>query len=257
MQEKTTTIKEGMKREWERTKQERQEYLNNSKGHLIKKIPNFLTRFRIIGSFAIPPLAFLEPKLAIIAATFIALTDFFDGVIARNFDASSKYGALLDTIADKLLSLFLVCALAPTFPFFAIAILVEEALIVSTNIIARLKGIETKSSQMGKVKTWILSVATISGLLAMAIPGFNNLAVTVLALALACQVITVFDYNIRYFEKKEEKIPKNLEEQKNETKKETLKKTKEYTQTSSYWKQEKEKLLNQNTEEKEEILKKV
>lgn len=257
MQEKTTTIKEGIKREWEKTKQERQEYLQNSKGHLIKKIPNFLTRFRIIGSFAIPPLAFLEPKFAIIAATFIALTDFFDGVIARNFDATSKYGALLDTIADKLLSLFLVCALAPTFPFFSISILVEEALIVSTNIIARLKGIETKSSQMGKVKTWILSVATISGLLAMAIPGLKNVAITVLSFALTCQVITVFDYNNRYFTKKEEKSSKNLDYKKQETKKETLNKTKEYTKTSSYWKQEKEKLLNQNTEEKEEILKKV
>lgn len=255
--ETTLVLKEGIQREWQRIKQERQEYIDDSKGHFIKKIPNFLTRLRIIGSFFIPPLAFFEPKLAIIGATAIALTDLFDGVIARNFDATSKYGALLDTIADKLLSLFLVCALAPTFPFFSIAILVEEALIVGTNIIARLKGIETKSSMMGKVKTWILSVATIGGLLAMTFSNLINIASIVLTAALTFQVITVFDYNIRYFEKKEPQPSENFHNEQVETKRKPLSKEKEYTKTSTYWKQEKAKLLNQNTEEKEEILKKV
>lgn len=249
-------LKEGIQREWKKTKEERQEYLTNSKGHWIKKVPNILTRFRILGSFVIPPLAFIDPKIAIIAATGIALTDFFDGVIARNFDASSKYGALLDTIADKLLSLSLVCALAPTFPFLSSAILMAEVLIMGTNIKARIEGIETKSSPMGKVKTWILSVATIGGLLAMIFPDLKLVASSFLTIALGFQVITVFDYNIRYFDKEAVVEPFELEFEK-EKPQEKNTKTKDYTNTSRYWKQEKENLLNQAQPEKEEKLKKV
>ena len=41
-----------------------------------------------------------------------AISDYFDGVLARRFKVSSELGAILDPIADKVLLLFLLFAIA-------------------------------------------------------------------------------------------------------------------------------------------------
>ena len=99
---------------------------------MLKHIPNALTLTRLIlapviawqmWQALVPPT--LPPELAlqdgdyyfvrpiedvarfltIAAALFIiaALTDFFDGIAARAFNAHSKFGRLIDPIADKML----------------------------------------------------------------------------------------------------------------------------------------------------------
>ena len=70
-------------------------------------LPNLLTLFRI---FLIPvlvviyfwPMAYRE---AILCGTFIiaALTDWLDGYLARRMNATSRLGAFLDPVADKLI----------------------------------------------------------------------------------------------------------------------------------------------------------
>jgi cardiolipin synthase (CMP-forming) len=70
----------------------------------MKHIPNILTIGRILAT---PYLFYLVGQHAYTQAiwTFIAigLTDIADGFIARHFHASSRLGAYLDPIADKLL----------------------------------------------------------------------------------------------------------------------------------------------------------
>lgn len=243
-------IKSGIKREWKRTKEERNEYLKNSKGSIIKKVPNTLTEIRIVMSLILPFVALSNPVSAIVMASLVALTDFMDGFIARKCNAQSKYGALLDTIGDKLLSVSLVCALAPTFPIQAGLILLSEALIVGTNTYARISGKETKSSMLGKVKTWFLSVSTISGMIAMIAPSIMETAEIALSLAIAFQAATIVDYQVRYNKvptvKKEEL--KKIESSNNEMEEpKTVQKS--YEKTSQYWKQEKDRLLNETKEE--------
>lgn len=252
-------IKSGVKREFEQIKLDRQEYLQNSKGSIIKKVPNALTRIRILGSFAIPPLAFTNPIVAVLVAAIVAVTDALDGYIARHYDAFSKHGALLDTIADKILSLAIVCSLFKVYPFFATAILVEEAFIVTTNTAARISGKTTKSSILGKIKTWILSVSTIGAILAIAFPQFMLEASIALWIALVSQTITLIDYNLTYFgnvqEKKEIKCHEHAD-QKQEHQKEQSN-NKQFTETKEYWKQEKQKYLNSNSENQKQELKKM
>ena len=74
----------------------------------MKKIVLALTLSRI----ALGPLIFYLSVfskiyfLALIIFFFAALTDYLDGKLARTYSVTSKFGALLDPIADKLLLVF-------------------------------------------------------------------------------------------------------------------------------------------------------
>ena len=88
----------------------------------MKHLPNALTLLRLVlapvvawfflegvvaamtpGQDVIRRLEFVAYNQTVAAALFIvaALTDLFDGMIARAFDAHSKFGRLIDPIADK------------------------------------------------------------------------------------------------------------------------------------------------------------
>jgi cardiolipin synthase len=71
-------------------------------------IPNLLTLGRIL--FIIPILYFFEIgnyKIGILLLILAMLTDFFDGYLARKLNQTTKIGAILDPIADKLILLIL------------------------------------------------------------------------------------------------------------------------------------------------------
>lgn len=68
-----------------------------------RHLPNVLTFFRIA---MIPVVAICLLKNSMIAVVFFALaclTDYLDGYIARTFSYTSRLGAFLDPVADKLL----------------------------------------------------------------------------------------------------------------------------------------------------------
>ncbi|MCH7631129.1 MAG: CDP-diacylglycerol--glycerol-3-phosphate 3-phosphatidyltransferase [Proteobacteria bacterium] len=73
----------------------------------MKHLPNILTLSRI---FVIPVLiaSFYLPApwgnwVAFVVFTLAGITDYFDGLIARTFEVTSKLGQFLDPVADKLM----------------------------------------------------------------------------------------------------------------------------------------------------------
>ena len=70
----------------------------------MKKFVNYLSIFRIVATFAIVPLLMFQ-MYWIGFATFAiaAITDFFDGYLAKKYNATSKIGGMLDHLGDKLL----------------------------------------------------------------------------------------------------------------------------------------------------------
>lgn len=128
-------------------------------------IPNAITLFRIalipvfIGAFYLPQ--DWAPALATFIFWFAAITDWFDGYLARKLNQQSALGAFLDPLADKLMvisALVLIVAANPdnNWILFSSLIIIAREIIVSS--LREWMSTQGKSSVVavsffGKVKT--------------------------------------------------------------------------------------------------------
>jgi len=88
--------------------------------------------------------------------TLASVTDFFDGYIARSFDAVSKLGEILDPLADKMLVLAAFIGLIVIHranPWAIFIILVREFFITGLRIQMATEGKKVAASMAGKIKT--------------------------------------------------------------------------------------------------------
>lgn len=138
-------------------------------------LPNFLASIRIL----LAPLMFwviLNPQLftdngyditwnyyfASLLFVLASVTDFFDGYIAREWDQMTMLGAILDPLADKMLTLaaFLGLMIEGSASAWAIyIIIVRELFITGVRTVAVSEGLSVKASWAGKVKTVAQMVA--------------------------------------------------------------------------------------------------
>ena len=164
--------------------------MNSSNRYLIwqkkfKNVPNILATARIFLAFLMylflvnRDLFNIHPSwmdyFAALVFVIASITDFFDGFIARNFNAISKLGEILDPLADKLLTLgaFLgLLYLHRANPWAVYLILVREFFITGLRVVMASEGLSVKASFAGKVKTVFQMIAI--GFLLMNWP-FGNL----------------------------------------------------------------------------------
>jgi len=132
---------------------------------LIKIFVNLLTISRIVFSVF---LIFNATKLSNITFLMIVailfLTDQLDGLLARKFKVQTLFGAVMDTVADKILCITLIIPLILDNRI-SLIILIGELVIGLTNLIAVLNKRKTIVSFIGKVKMWLLSISIIVGYL--------------------------------------------------------------------------------------------
>jgi CDP-diacylglycerol--glycerol-3-phosphate 3-phosphatidyltransferase len=122
--------------------------------------PNTLTLFRMIAVPIIVVLLMMPNRLTALLAGLIfsaaAITDYFDGYLARRYGLVSNLGKVMDPVADKLLvssSLIMLTALG-WMPAWIACIIIGRELAVSglRNIIAQNKQ-DVSASSLGKYKT--------------------------------------------------------------------------------------------------------
>jgi len=123
-------------------------------------LPNKLTVSRIILTFVFMFFIFskgLTSKgLALVIFVAAALTDLFDGMIAKSRNLITDFGRIMDPIADKILVLaaflsFIQLQLIPA--WCVIVIIGRELLITSLRLFAFSKGVVIAASKSGKHKT--------------------------------------------------------------------------------------------------------
>jgi len=140
-----------------------------------------LTLFRIVGVIPMNILYFTGniPATLILAGIMI-LTDLVDGTVARKYNITSKFGADLDAVSDKIMALSLSIPLVVKNPVLIINMLLEFSIGI-VNTVSKFKGYEPKSNFVGKVKAWPLSLTIFIGYLSniLSIPStlFNSLVI--------------------------------------------------------------------------------
>ena len=102
----------------------------------MKFFVNFLSAFRIAASFAIiPTLMFQLYWTSLILFVLGALSDFFDGYLARKYDVCTKLGGVMDHIGDKLIvvnTLIMLTVMMPVwFIVVPVIILIARELYIS------------------------------------------------------------------------------------------------------------------------------
>jgi len=79
-------------------------------------IPNVLTLFRSLAAIVLPVIIIYGGEIGALMATPIlilaGISDYFDGFYARKYNVTSNFGKILDPVADKLLVIGIILALA-------------------------------------------------------------------------------------------------------------------------------------------------
>lgn len=172
-------------------------------------LPNKLTIIRLIMIPVFAVVFYMEiiPYNYLISAvifTIAALTDYFDGHIARKYNLITDFGKFLDPIADKVLvATALIVMLQsigtqilPWYASISVAIILSRELIVSGfRMIAASKGRVMAAEKSGKIKTFVQDVAIVALLSAADIaPGlyswFNIVGLVLLGLATVLTIIS-------------------------------------------------------------------
>ena len=137
-----------------------------------KWIPNFLTSTRILLVPVFLYCLFADfshgKLLALIVFIAAAITDAYDGKIARKYDIVTKFGVFFDPLADKLLVLsafygfmFLPVLSTTVKLWMIILISFRDILVTLLRTLMQYKGVTMITSKAGKLKTF-LQIITIN-----------------------------------------------------------------------------------------------
>ncbi len=194
----------------------------------MKSFVNFLSIFRIAASFAIiPTLMYQWYMVSFILFVLAAVSDFFDGWLAKKYNATSKIGGVLDHIGDKFLvvnTMIMLSIMMPVwFIFIPIIIMIARELYISglREFLGTQKiemPVPKARFSMGKIKTTLQMVALSAFLLLFVLTTFitpetitrtylmlmnilSQVGITVLWAALAASLWSATQYTRTFAEK--------------------------------------------------------
>ncbi|MFN4245918.1 MAG: CDP-alcohol phosphatidyltransferase family protein [Brevinematia bacterium] len=135
---------------------------------------NFFTIFRILVSPFVFMLLIINGVVNSILAFVLfmvgTITDAIDGMLARKYNLQSKFGFVLDPIADKFLVLFTLLGIILIDYFFVpfyffVIIFLRDLIVTFLKPISDYKGFPIPTTSLAKIKTTIQFVCIISVLM--------------------------------------------------------------------------------------------
>lgn len=133
-------------------------------------LPNILTVFRLLAT-PLVPIAFLyftrplADWVALVIFSLAAITDYLDGYLARLWKQQSRFGAMLDPIADKamvIIALLVISGFSGMNPWLllpATAIIFREVFVSGLREFIADKSAQLKVTQIAKWKTTVQMIA--------------------------------------------------------------------------------------------------
>ena len=149
--------------------------------------------------------------LALILFFFAGITDYFDGYLARKYNAVSQLGEILDPIADKILILFVLFGLAINLSSYLIGFI--GAIVITREIwVGALRDLNARNGKSDATKvTFLAKIKTSVQLLTLSIYLFgltiNNMLIIIVAdillfISLFITLYTGLIYTINTFKSK-------------------------------------------------------
>jgi cardiolipin synthase len=130
---------------------------------IVRQVPNALTTVRLA---AVPLFAALllsadgaPAPLAAAVFAFAALTDFLDGELSRRLHAQSRYGRVLDPIADRLLidvATILLWYLDRVPLVLVVIVVVRDVLLLGSLVVGPGRGYGVRVNVVGKAGTLVM-----------------------------------------------------------------------------------------------------
>jgi phosphatidylglycerophosphate synthase len=158
-------------------------------------LPNLISLSRLALAAAFALLKGTNQRLLIVAAA--GVTDFLDGYLARRGGTASKWGALIDPIADRFFVFTAVCVLLfdDVLATWQYAILISRDFMtavgfLTARVIPWLRKVRFRSRMSGKVVT-VLQLATLA--VVFVLPDFLNVALVFVGLA---SLYSIGDYTL-------------------------------------------------------------
>ncbi len=174
----------------------------------MKHIPNILSVCRILLiPIIVISIFYNNYIIALIIFTISGFTDIIDGYVARNFDAVTNVGKLLDPLADKLTQISMLASLVWTNVingWILAVIVIKELIMISGASFLYGKSVVVYSRWYGKLATVLLYISIVGSLLCKQFNITNNiiidlstfsyciaLSVTVFALIMYCRELYI------------------------------------------------------------------
>lgn len=159
-------------------------------------LPNILSFLRI---FLTPVFVYLlwhnSIMYALIVFTVAALTDTCDGYFARRYSAFTVWGAFLDPVADKILTISaFVCFVVKGIIawWLVVIIILRDVLVTLLRSRAMQQGLDLKTTRLAQWKTVVQFVALYTAFLGLAVQGNKNIELFVAIVMYAVAGITVY-----------------------------------------------------------------
>ncbi len=172
---------------------------------LLRHLPNVLTSLRLVAAPAVAALLFLG-DYAIAFAVFAAagLSDAVDGYLAKRFGFSTRFGRILDPIADKalLFAAFVMLAILGEAPLWLVVLMIGRDALITLGLfvgVAAQAPIRVQPLLLGKLCSalQVLYVAVHLGALAFSFPldaiaPYDAYALAIVALASTLDYIGIW-----------------------------------------------------------------
>lgn len=166
-------------------------------------IPTILTFTRII---LIPFFVIITPQNPLLGVGIFIIasaTDFFDGYFARRSGQITKFGIILDPIADKFLviaALIILVDMVKISAWIAILIVVREFLVTGLRVFALSKDIVIPAETGGKIK----AVAQMTSIILLLLPGgigmidFYDIGLVLIYIAVVLTLLSGLKYTLSF-----------------------------------------------------------
>jgi CDP-diacylglycerol--glycerol-3-phosphate 3-phosphatidyltransferase len=166
-------------------------------------LPTLLTLSRIV---LIPVFVFsvhLHPIFGALVFGVASLTDFLDGYLARRSGEITKFGIILDPIADKFLvisALIVLVDMERLSAWIAIVIIVREFLVTGLRVVALSRDIVIPAELGGKIKTGVQIAAVLCLVLNRSLFDINlyDIGIVLIWLAMVLSIISGVQYTVSF-----------------------------------------------------------